>query len=241
MRTSPRRSRSGGRRTGKTPSFAATSGRTGEGLAAPQASSRLAECWQERRLADDLPALVRHELESISPEVLAKIRHAAESGRTTRFATHPSDADRIAAAAAADAPAGFSSDLPATALFQDFAGLCREASKRHYRETIGIRFDPRNLVPVADLLGWGTNVEAELDEFDAGRVSLHDRVRVTAEGYDGQFWKGEVEEIPDAVVGRRLKPQDPGKPEDTRVLLVKIAFQEPTPLKLGQRVEIRIE
>jgi hypothetical protein len=49
-----------------------------------------------------------------------------------------------------------------------------------------------------------------------------------------------VEEIPDTVVGRRLKPQDPGKPEDTRVLLVKIAFQEPTPLKLGQRVEIRI-
>ncbi|HVH07318.1 MAG TPA: hypothetical protein VNE71_15100, partial [Myxococcota bacterium] len=41
--------------------------------------------------------------------------------------------------------------------------------------------------------------------------------------------------------GRRLKPQDPGKPEDTRVLLVKIAFQEATPLKLGQRVEVRIE
>ncbi len=39
----------------------------------------------------------------------------------------------------------------------------------------------------------------------------------------------------------RLKPQDPGKPEDTRVLLVKIALLEPTPLKLGQRVEIRIE
>ena len=50
-----------------------------------------------------------------------------------------------------------------------------------------------------------------------------------------------MEEIPDAVVGRRLKPQDPGKPEDTRVLLVKIALSEPTPLKLGQRVEIRIE
>jgi hypothetical protein len=61
-----------------------------------------------------------------------------------------------------------------------------------------------------------------------------------AEGYDGASWRGRVEEIPDAVVGRRLKPQDPGKPEDTRVLLVKIALLEPTPLKLGQRVEIRI-
>jgi RND family efflux transporter MFP subunit len=97
----------------------------------------------------------------------------------------------------------------------------------------------QRLLTVADLSK--TRVEAELDEFDSGRVGLRDRVRITAEGYDGQSWKGQVEEIPDAVVGRRLKPQDPGKPEDTRVLLVKIAFQEPTPLKLGQRVEIRIE
>jgi RND family efflux transporter MFP subunit len=97
----------------------------------------------------------------------------------------------------------------------------------------------QRILTVADLSQ--TRVEAELDEFDSGRVGLHDPVHITAEGYDGRSWKGEVEEIPDTVVGRRLKPQDPGKPEDTRVLLVKIAFQEPTPLKLGQRVEIRID
>ena len=45
----------------------------------------------------------------------------------------------------------------------------------------------------------------------------------------------------DAVVGRRLEPQDPGKPEDTRLLLVKVALLEPTPLRLGQRVEIGID
>jgi len=97
----------------------------------------------------------------------------------------------------------------------------------------------QKILTVADLSK--VRVEAELDEFDAGRVSLHEPVRIMAEGWDGQSWKGEVEEIPDTVVGRRLKPQDPGKPEDTRVLLVKIAFQEATPLKLGQRVEVRIE
>jgi HlyD family secretion protein len=95
------------------------------------------------------------------------------------------------------------------------------------------------IVTIADLSK--TRIEAELDEFDAGRVRLGDAVRVTAEGYDGSAWRGKVEEIPDAVVGRRLKPQDPGKPEDTRVLLVKVALLEPTPLKLGQRVEIRID
>ena len=95
------------------------------------------------------------------------------------------------------------------------------------------------ILTVADLSR--TRIEAELDEFDAGRVRLDDEVRITAEGYDGKWWRGRVEEIPDSVVGRRLKPQDPGKPEDTRVLLVKVALLEPTPLKLGQRVEIRID
>lgn len=85
-----------------------------------------------------------------------------------------------------------------------------------------------------------TRIEAEVDEFDAGRVALGSAVEVTAEGYDGQAWKATVEEIPDAVVARRLKPQDPGRPSDTRVLLVKVALAEPTPLKLGQRVEVTI-
>ena len=44
--------------------------------------------------------------------------------------------------------------------------------------------------------------------------------------------------IPDAVVGRRLKPQDPGKPEDTRVLttediLALVRRLVDLPVKLG--------
>jgi HlyD family secretion protein len=95
------------------------------------------------------------------------------------------------------------------------------------------------LLTLADL--GHTRIEAEVDEFDAGRVRLGAPVVVTAEGYDGQQWRGHVEEIPDAVVTRRLKPQDPGRPSDTRVLLVKVALDEPTPLKLSQRVEITIK
>ena len=94
------------------------------------------------------------------------------------------------------------------------------------------------IVTVADLTR--TRVEAEFDEFDMGRIHVGASARVTAEGFHGA-WKGVVEEIPDAVAGRKLKPQDPGKPEDTRVLLVKVALQEPTPLKLGQRVEVAVD
>ena len=83
-------------------------------------------------------------------------------------------------------------------------------------------------------------IEAEVDEFDSGRVELGAPVAITAEGYDGERWQGRVEEIPDAVSGRRLKPQDPGKPSDTRVLLVKVKLDSATPLKLGQRVLVEI-
>ena len=83
-------------------------------------------------------------------------------------------------------------------------------------------------------------VEAEVDEFDASRVAVGAAVQVTAEGYDNQSWRGRVEEIPDTVGRRSVRPQDPGKPEDTRVLRVKIALEEETPLRLGQRVEVEI-
>jgi len=93
------------------------------------------------------------------------------------------------------------------------------------------------LLRVADLSR--VRVEAEVDEFDAAGLVVGAPVNVTAEGYrDG--WTGRVEEIPDAVTGRKLKPDDPGRPTDTRVLLVKIALEGPTPLKLGQRVEVEI-
>jgi RND family efflux transporter MFP subunit len=83
-------------------------------------------------------------------------------------------------------------------------------------------------------------VEAEVGEFDAGRVRLGAAVSIRAEGYDGQSWKGSVEEIPDQVTLRQQKPLDPSRPVDTRVLLVKVRLDERLPLRLGQRVEVEI-
>jgi len=94
------------------------------------------------------------------------------------------------------------------------------------------------ILVVADLTR--LRIESEVDESDASRITLGARVAVTAEGHAGRF-TGVVEEIPDAVSGRVLKPQDPGRPSDTRILLVKIRLDAPTPLKLGQRVEVEIE
>jgi RND family efflux transporter MFP subunit len=84
-------------------------------------------------------------------------------------------------------------------------------------------------------------IEAEADEADAGALEVGAPVSITADGYEGHSWKGAVEEIADAVTLRQLKAQDPGRPTDTRIVAVKVAFRETVPLKLGTTVELRIE
>jgi RND family efflux transporter MFP subunit len=96
----------------------------------------------------------------------------------------------------------------------------------------------RRVVTLADLSR--LRIEAEADEADAAALALGAPVQIRADGFPGRTWKGRVEEIPESVTLRRLKPQDPGRPTDTRVLSVKVAFAEPTPLKLGTTVELRI-
>ncbi|HYH07291.1 MAG TPA: efflux RND transporter periplasmic adaptor subunit [Thermoanaerobaculia bacterium] len=105
----------------------------------------------------------------------------------------------------------------------------------HAGETID---SGESIITIADLAK--VRVEAEIDEYDTARIRLGANVEVSAEGF-GRTWRGTIEEIPDTVVNRRVKPQDPSKPIDTRVLLVKVAFAENTPLKLGQRVEVRVD
>ena len=50
-----------------------------------------------------------------------------------------------------------------------------------------------------------------------------------------------IEEVATSATLRRLKPQDPGRPTDTRIVAVKVAFAGPAPLKLGTTVDLGIE
>jgi RND family efflux transporter MFP subunit len=95
------------------------------------------------------------------------------------------------------------------------------------------------LVTIADLSH--LRIEAEVDEYDAARAVVGALVTVTAEGAPDTEWRGHVEEVPRTVAARRLKPEDPARPSDTRVVLAKIALEEPTPLLLGQRVQVVIK
>ena len=104
----------------------------------------------------------------------------------------------------------------------------------------GEMIDPgARVVTMADL--GHLRIEGEADEADAGALAVGAKVQITSDGFPGQSWRGQVEEIPDAVTLRRLKPQDPARPTDTRILAVKVAFREETPLRLGTTVELRID
>jgi RND family efflux transporter MFP subunit len=94
------------------------------------------------------------------------------------------------------------------------------------------------LYSIADLRK--LRVEAEIGEFDTPHVRLGTKAKIRAEGHDGRIFEATVEEIPDQVVGRALKPLDPARPIDTRVLLVKLSLADASGLKLGQRVEVEI-
>ena len=83
-------------------------------------------------------------------------------------------------------------------------------------------------------------IEAEVDAYDIPRCVPGCSVTITASGYSGQSWEGTVEEVADSLIPRRIRPEDPGRPTDTRVLPVRIAFRQSCPLKLGQRVEVKI-
>ena len=82
-------------------------------------------------------------------------------------------------------------------------------------------------------------IEAEVDAFDIplrARMPRHDH----RPGLHRPVLAGTVEEIADSLIPAQFVPKTPGRATDTRVLPVRIAFQQPIPLKLGQRVEVKI-
>ena len=81
-------------------------------------------------------------------------------------------------------------------------------------------------------------IEGEAHEADAARVAIGAEVEIRADGFPGKTFRGRVEEIPGSVTLRRIKPQDPARPTDVRVLALKVAFGEKTPLKLGTTVDL---
>jgi Zn-dependent protease with chaperone function len=104
------------------------------GLAAQGASQDIQETWKNRRLPDDLPALVLHRAGALPSSVREAVQQSLHGKKTGIFDTHPADCERINAAQAAASPGVFHWDGPASALFRDFATLSRAVTRRQFQE-----------------------------------------------------------------------------------------------------------
>jgi multidrug efflux pump subunit AcrA (membrane-fusion protein) len=163
-------------------------------------------------------------------DLVARRAGTAQNLDTLRHSLDASRARRAAAVAVRD---HFAALVAKTRIVAPLGGV---VTARHVQpgETIEAAAKVVTIVDLDRL-----RVEAEVDEYDTARVALGAPVAIVAEGYPTP-WRGQIEEIPDAVVGRKLRPEDPGRPIDARVLPVKIHMIGPNPLKLGQRVEVLI-
>jgi multidrug resistance efflux pump len=97
---------------------------------------------------------------------------------------------------------------------------------------------PVPLIVVADIAK--TWINAEVDEADSGRIAVGNRVDVTSDAYPGRMFHGQIAEIADYVGARRIRPNEPAKNLDMKVVQVKVLLQEPGPFRLGMGVDVRI-
>jgi HlyD family secretion protein len=94
------------------------------------------------------------------------------------------------------------------------------------------------LLAVADLGRLWIN--AEVDETDAGKVRVGDSAEVTFEAYPGAVYRGRVSQVAQYAGQRAVRPRNPAVNLGLKVVQVKIALEDRTPLKLGMTVDVRI-
>ena len=97
---------------------------------------------------------------------------------------------------------------------------------------------PVPLIVVADVDN--TWINAEVDETDIGRVVLGSSVEVTSDAYPGRVFRGRIAEIAEYVGARKIRPNEPAKNLDVKVVQVKVTLQDKNPFLLGMGVDVRI-
>ena len=137
-------------------------------LAERGAHSDLGLAWSEGRLGDDLPALIRANLDQVPADLREKALAAALEGTVGMYASHPATGQRISRAEATPQAGILAINGPASGLFNDFPALCRNASLAHYHEVIGDTVGAQSLQPTAVLVGQALRIEAQRRA--AGRV-----------------------------------------------------------------------
>jgi len=114
--------------------------------------SDVSRAWQERRLYDNLPALVLANLKQIPAESRTKVLREAENETAGLFSTHPGYAQRVRRIHAEAAEGIFRSELPAACLLGDFDETAKAVTLAYYHTVLGAGVREAALVPTESLL-----------------------------------------------------------------------------------------
>lgn len=118
-------------------------------LGAALAEKELIQKWKrEKKLFDEIPAFIVQQAAQIPAEIQSRHHSVRDTVKTRLFDFHPSDAERIRRAVAANERGVFHSTAPATSLFANFSELTRRVTLAHYRDLIGPSFGDDMLIPM---------------------------------------------------------------------------------------------
>ncbi|MBI5205961.1 MAG: HlyD family secretion protein [Nitrospirae bacterium] len=95
-----------------------------------------------------------------------------------------------------------------------------------------------SLVAIADLENaW---INAEVDETDAAKINIGCPVEVKSDAYPGTVFEGKVAEISDYIGARKIRPNNPAKNTDMKIIQAKIKLKGKNSFKPGMTVDVRI-
>jgi Zn-dependent protease with chaperone function/HEAT repeat protein len=134
------------------------------GHASMHAIEDAAKFYRDRRLPNDLPAMVVTKARRMDTKQRKKIISGEEQDQAEAFSTHPLTSKRVDAALALKSKGLVHDDRPARGLFRDFDKLCQEASEALYKELIGKDYDAKHLTDSSRLI-------AEQEATDKARKS----------------------------------------------------------------------
>jgi ABC exporter DevB family membrane fusion protein len=83
-------------------------------------------------------------------------------------------------------------------------------------------------------------INVEVDETDVGRLHVGDPATVTSAAFPGRIFHGTVQQIADYVGPRAQRPEEPSVNLGLKVVQTKVVLAEPSPLKIGMTVDVRI-
>lgn len=168
------------------------------------AYSQLSALLERRALPADMPRFVADCSGRLPYDLRAQVQKISDL-RSGAFDTHPSDANRIAAAAALETTGVLvGGEQLATVLFDDFDRLTEVVTRHHYEHDLDIDLDALRFLAV-DEASQGVEhrqrTEAALQETFAARVSVTRPLRV-------QVWAGWVGDLDDTLDRARAAVSD---------------------------------